>query len=78
MTKGYRFGDLTPEELTLIGLSILDRMKVESECRKSIVAMVRNVAERRYRLLETLYQEVRDAHMQAIKDGKNNEGAYYG
>jgi len=75
---GYRFGDFTPEELRLIGMSLLERIKIETrEIERLSIGVCRNLAMSRKEMLSRLYNECEAAHRQAVIDEENNEEGWW-
>lgn len=71
---GYRFGDFTPEELRLTGVSLLEMVRLVTETieRLPVSARSRPAAIRRKEVLSRLYKECEAAHRQAVIDEENN------
>jgi len=78
----YRFGDFTPHELLLIGMGLVREAEHERDqahnFRAGCLPACGDEAMRRGQELMNLYGECKAAHTQAIKDGENNDGTYYG
>lgn len=74
----YRFGDFTQEELRLIGMSLLERIKTETKAVERLsIGLCRNIAMGRKELLSRLYNECKAAHQQAVADEENNQEGWW-
>ena len=75
----YRFGDFTEEELRTIGTALLDRIEKEKPTfGATFGGFLFEAGKKRILFIQRLYEECKAAHIQAVKDGEDNEGAYYG
>lgn len=76
---GYRFGNFTPEELRLTGVSLLEMIRQVTETieRLPVSARSRLPAIRRKEVLSRLYKECEAAHRQAVIDEENSEEGWW-